>query len=141
MSAGTVTSAELDAARLILGRMGITPEDLLRDAADRPQAPTFAEYVPVVSAAVSAGTRRVYGSYSRNLQSATSAPRDRRWWPRYVSGLWRPLAGSFTVRPGTLKAMVCATAMPLDYVRFRAGSVSRTVTRSFPALRGPRGIW
>jgi len=28
-----------------------------------PQVPTFAEYVPVVSAAVSAGTRRAYGSY------------------------------------------------------------------------------
>ena len=66
MSAGTVSAAELDAARLILGRMGITPEDLLRDA-DRAQAPTFAEYVPVVSAAVSAGTRRVYGSYWNRL--------------------------------------------------------------------------
>ncbi len=68
MSAGTVSGAELDAARLILGRMGITPEDLLRDAAARAQAPTFAEYVPVVSAAVSAGTRRVYGSYWNRLR-------------------------------------------------------------------------
>ena len=66
MSAGTVSAAELDAARLILGRMGITPEDLFRDP-DRAQAPTFAEYVPVVSAAVSAGTRRVYGSYWNRL--------------------------------------------------------------------------
>jgi integrase/recombinase XerC len=30
---------------------------------DRPPVPTFAEYVPVVSAAVTAGTRRAYGSY------------------------------------------------------------------------------
>ena len=30
---------------------------------DRAVVPTFAEYVPVVSAAVSAGTRRTYGSY------------------------------------------------------------------------------
>jgi hypothetical protein len=48
--------------RLILERMGISREDLLRDAVDRPQAPTFAQYVPVVTAAVSAGTRRVYSS-------------------------------------------------------------------------------
>lgn len=30
---------------------------------DRPPVPTFAEYIPVVSAAVTAGTRRAYGSY------------------------------------------------------------------------------
>jgi integrase/recombinase XerC len=55
--------AELDAARLLLARVGISPADLLRAAPSRPPAPTFAEYIPVVSAAVSAGTRRVYGSY------------------------------------------------------------------------------
>jgi hypothetical protein len=55
--------ADLDAARLLLARMGISPADLLRDASHRPAAPTFAEYVPVVAAAVGAGSRRVYGSY------------------------------------------------------------------------------
>ncbi|MGE5289003.1 MAG: hypothetical protein ACM3ML_17745 [Micromonosporaceae bacterium] len=30
---------------------------------DRPVLPTFAEYVPVVSAAVTSGTRRAHGSY------------------------------------------------------------------------------
>ncbi len=67
MSAVMVSVAELEAARLILDRMGITPQDLLREAADRRQVPTFAGYVPVVSAAVSAGTRRVYGSYWNRL--------------------------------------------------------------------------
>jgi integrase/recombinase XerC len=57
------TAAELDAARLLLARMGISPAELLQAAPSRPPAPTFAEYIPVVSAAVSAGTRRVYGSY------------------------------------------------------------------------------
>ncbi|GAA4855421.1 hypothetical protein GCM10025787_44310 [Saccharopolyspora rosea] len=60
---GTVGPAELEAARLVLARMGVAPEDLLGTTAPRPPAPTFAEYVPQVSAAVSAGTRRVYGSY------------------------------------------------------------------------------
>jgi hypothetical protein len=55
--------AELDAARLLPARMGISPADLLQAAPSRPVAPTFAEYIPVVSAAVTAGTRRVYGSY------------------------------------------------------------------------------
>lgn len=54
---------ELAAARLMLERMGISPADLLDVAPAGPCAPTFAEYVPVVSAAVSPGTRRVYGSY------------------------------------------------------------------------------
>src|SRR5256885_16701557 len=54
---------ELAAARLMLERMGISPADLLDVAPARPSAPTFAEYVPVVAAAVSPGTRRVYGSY------------------------------------------------------------------------------
>jgi integrase/recombinase XerC len=55
--------AELDAARLLLARMGISPADLLQAVPGRSPAPTFAEYIPVVSAAVGAGTRRVYGSY------------------------------------------------------------------------------
>src|SRR5436190_11448523 len=55
--------AELDAARLLLARMGISPTDLLDTAPARPPAPTFAEYIPIVSATVSTGTRRVYGSY------------------------------------------------------------------------------
>jgi site-specific recombinase XerD len=55
--------AELDAALLLLSRLGISPGDLQQAAPSRPPAPTFAEYIPVVSDAVSAGTRRVYNSY------------------------------------------------------------------------------
>ena len=51
------------AARLLLERMGISPADLLDVRAARPVAPTFGEYVPVVAAAVSPGTRRAYSSY------------------------------------------------------------------------------
>jgi hypothetical protein len=43
--------------------MGVDPADLLRDPDHRPPASTFTEYIPIVSAAVSAGTRRTYGSY------------------------------------------------------------------------------
>ncbi|MEV6986521.1 hypothetical protein AB0M95_35420 [Sphaerisporangium sp. NPDC051017] len=57
------SAAEIDAARLLLSRLGVSPADLLAAAEDRAPAPTFTEYVPVVSAAVSDATRRVYGSY------------------------------------------------------------------------------
>ncbi len=55
--------AAIEAALLVLERMGLSPADLLSAPAQRPVPPTFAEYVPVVAGAVSAGTRRAYGSY------------------------------------------------------------------------------
>ena len=55
--------AVVEAALVLLEQMGLTPADLAAIPQNRPEAPTFAEYVPVVSAAVSAGTRRAYGSY------------------------------------------------------------------------------
>jgi integrase/recombinase XerC len=62
------TSAELAAARLLLARMGLSAEDLLATPTARPPVPTFAEYIPIVSAAVTEGTRRVYGSYWNRIQ-------------------------------------------------------------------------
>ncbi|MFG1917883.1 tyrosine-type recombinase/integrase [Micromonospora sp. NPDC048898] len=67
MSDASASQAELDAARLLLARMGISPADLLEAAVARPPSPTFAEYVPVVAAAVSEGTRRAYGSYWKRV--------------------------------------------------------------------------
>jgi hypothetical protein len=55
--------AVVEAALLMLRQMGLSPDDLVTAPRDRPQVPTFAEYIPVVSAAVTAGTRRAYGSY------------------------------------------------------------------------------
>ena len=60
---GAPGQAVVDAAMLMLERMGLSPADLAAVPKDHPEVPTFAEYVPVVSAAVSAGTRRAYGSY------------------------------------------------------------------------------
>ena len=51
------------AALVLLERMGLSPADLTAVPPPRKSVPTFAAYVPVVSAAVSAGTRRAYGSY------------------------------------------------------------------------------
>lgn len=60
---GGFGSGEWEAARLVLAKMGLAPQDLLGTAPPRPPAPTFAEYLPTVAAAVSDGTRRVYRSY------------------------------------------------------------------------------
>ena len=60
---GAPGQAVLDAAMLVLERMGLTPADLLAAPAARRAAPTFAEYIPVVSALVSDGCRKAYGSY------------------------------------------------------------------------------
>jgi integrase/recombinase XerC len=61
-AAGSAQQAAIEAALLVLEKMGISPADLTAPR-ERAQLPTFAEYVPVVSAAVTAGTRRAYGSY------------------------------------------------------------------------------
>jgi integrase len=63
----TAGQAELDAARLILARMGISAADLLHGASARQPAPTFAEYVPIVSNAVSDSSHRAYGSYWKKI--------------------------------------------------------------------------
>jgi hypothetical protein len=55
--------AAVDAALLVLKSMGLSLEDLTAAPGQRPAVPTFAEYVPVVSAAVTDGTCRAYGSY------------------------------------------------------------------------------
>jgi integrase len=70
MTAEHITSpgqAELDVARLLLARLGLSPSDLLQDVPSRPPAPTFAEYVPVVSDAVNEGSRRAYRSYWKRI--------------------------------------------------------------------------
>ncbi|TVT01814.1 site-specific integrase, partial [Amycolatopsis bartoniae] len=58
----------------MLTRLGLSPEDLLASVSPRPPVPTFAEYIPVVAAAVSEGARRVYGSYWNRIEHA--------WGPR-----------------------------------------------------------
>ena len=69
--------AEIDAARMLLEKLGVTPADLLRAPSDSPGIPTFAGYIPRVSNAVSLGTRRVYGSYWNRVIQA--------WGPRLIT--------------------------------------------------------
>ncbi|MGO1053268.1 tyrosine-type recombinase/integrase [Crossiella sp. CA198] len=62
-TASAPSTVELEAARVLLERLGIKPEDLLSVPKPRPPMPTFAKYIPEVSDAVREGTRRVYGTY------------------------------------------------------------------------------
>lgn len=64
----TVAQGELEAARLLLARLGVTPEQLLAVAARPTQMPTFNEYIDRVSQAVTKGTRRVYESYWNRIR-------------------------------------------------------------------------
>ena len=78
--------AVVEAALILLERMGLSPADLAAAPASRVEVPTFAEYVPVVSAAVTAGTRRAYGSYWNRIVQ------------HWVTGAWtsrrHPMFGS-----------------------------------------------
>jgi integrase/recombinase XerC len=53
----------VDAALLILERMGLSPDDLTAAPSQRPAVPSSADYVPVVSATATSGTRKAYGFY------------------------------------------------------------------------------
>ena len=64
---------------MLLEKLGVSPADLLHAPAESAGVPTFAEYIPRVSAAVSAGTRRVYGSYWNRVVRA--------WGPRPITSV------------------------------------------------------
>jgi site-specific recombinase XerD len=66
---GSSQQAVVEAALLVLERMGLSPADLTALPQERRPVPTFAEYVPAVAGAVSAGTRRAYGSYWNRVLS------------------------------------------------------------------------
>lgn len=74
---GSARIGEIEAARLLLAKLGLTPTDLLGAPTDRSNVPTFADYVPRVSETVSAGTRRTYTAYWDRVVTA--------WGPRQLT--------------------------------------------------------
>jgi integrase/recombinase XerC len=98
--AAAPTAADLDAARLLLDRLGVAPADLLAAAPDRAPAPTFAEYIPVVREAVGAGTRRVYGSYWNKVIEQWGSRRLDEPTPSEIHHLAEHLRANVTVRRG-----------------------------------------
>jgi integrase/recombinase XerC len=65
-----VQASDIAAARLLLEKMGIDPADLLQGPAESPEIPTFGDYIPRVSQAVSDGARRVYRTYWNRVVEA-----------------------------------------------------------------------
>lgn len=61
--ADATRQAQLNAARLLLTQLGITPDELAAAPVPAKPMPTFAVYVPIVAGLVSPGTARVYGTY------------------------------------------------------------------------------
>ena len=66
---------------MLLERVGLSPADLVAAPTGPQGGADLAEYVPVVSAAVSAGTRRAYGSYWNRIVEHMVPVRSTRHWP------------------------------------------------------------
>lgn len=66
-----MTSADIEAARLLLARLGVTPEQLIAAHSIAPSKgmPTFREYIQRVSDAVPLATRRAYATYWRRINN------------------------------------------------------------------------
>ncbi|MEV4281668.1 tyrosine-type recombinase/integrase [Actinoplanes xinjiangensis] len=93
MTVERVRPEVVEAARMLLDQMGITAEDLLQAPGSRSRVPTFAEYVPVVLAAVGDGARRTYGNYLRKVVERWGDRRLDEITPTEVETLMRQLQG------------------------------------------------
>lgn len=71
----SATQVDINAARLLLERLGVTPQQVLQSVTPTTPVPTFAEYIDRVADAVSSGTRRVYSTYWKRILTTWS---DRR---------------------------------------------------------------
>jgi integrase/recombinase XerC len=67
---GTSRSTDVEAARLLLARMGITPEQLLEQPTRSAPSPTIGEYIDRVAGVVTGGTRRAYDPYWKRVRAA-----------------------------------------------------------------------
>ncbi|WP_432049995.1 tyrosine-type recombinase/integrase [Verrucosispora sp. NA02020] len=75
METGVSEGDELAAARLLLTRLGVTPEQLVAAPTTPLAVPTFDEYIDRVSEAVTAGTGRVYGTYWNRVREVWGSRR------------------------------------------------------------------
>ncbi len=94
-----MTSADVEAARLLLARMGITPEQLI--GAQRTtlrEMPTFFEYIERVSEAVPIGTRRAYDTYWGRIIAAWGDRRIDEPTPLEIGQLCETLKALVTTR-------------------------------------------
>lgn len=63
-----MSDGDIEAARLLLARIGVTPEQLLAaGSSGRNNVPSFREYIAQLSGSVSVSTRRAYATYWRRI--------------------------------------------------------------------------
>jgi hypothetical protein len=85
VSGDAVRRAELEAARLLLSKMGISPDELLGTPEPSAPAPTFGEYIPGLVKTVSPGSapltmdeqiEQIAGVFRRQLTADPQLPLD-----------------------------------------------------------------
>ncbi|WP_327651985.1 site-specific integrase [Micromonospora aurantiaca] len=89
---------ELAAARLLLARLGVTPEQLLTAPSTPRAVPTFDEYIDRVSQAVTAGTGRVYGTYWKRVREVWGSRRLDEPTPLEIRQLAERMKGQLVAR-------------------------------------------
>ncbi|WP_239088131.1 tyrosine-type recombinase/integrase [Planosporangium mesophilum] len=70
-----MSGADIEAARLLLDRLGVSPEQVMRGAGPRRPMPTFDEYIGRVSHVVTDATRSVYETYWAKVRQVWGARR------------------------------------------------------------------
>jgi integrase/recombinase XerC len=91
--------AEVDAALLLLGKLGVSPQDLIAGAAaSRPPVPTFAVFVPQVVAATSPGTLKAYGTYWNRVVEKWGTRALTEPGPLEIEGLGKEIRGGRVIR-------------------------------------------
>lgn len=103
--------AEIAAARLMLDKLGVSLADLLATPTEPKYVPTFAEFLPKVRKATSAGSMKTYGPYWNRLEER---------WPN------RPI-----VEPTHLELMQLAEELKANRVRRRNGRNGDGVVENF----------
>jgi integrase/recombinase XerC len=96
----SLTTPDLQAARILLARMGITPDQLVA-APRRTRPPTFNEYIDRVSEAVTAGSRRAYGTYWRRIREVWGDRRLDEPTPSEIKQLVERMRSQVVVRRGS----------------------------------------
>jgi integrase/recombinase XerC len=107
----TTTATEIEAARVLLARLGVSPEQLLAGPVRREAVPTFSDYIDRVSAVVSEGTRRVYDSYWRRLRQQWGGRRLDEPTPLEIKQLCEQVKADVVVRRNTRGGRTAAEHM------------------------------
>ena len=121
----------IEAARLLLEKMGVDLADLLATPAERLEVPVFEDYIPEVSEAVSDGTRRVYAPYWNRVLQAWALRRITEPTPSEISQLAEQVKATAVKRSNARGGRGAAEHL----MRPPASSAARAGTANSPSSR------